>query len=345
MIKMKTEGNREHHRLPYASEDTEVILLSWNDLFSIWHDKSSDLQWNCLFMLPPWIRTWWNSFGTSAEALLYAVRHRGKIIGIAPMQKNGNIISMMGSSDVTDYVDFTIAHDSGILFVNALISHMHKLGFNSLELGEVRYDSVAADCINECSRSMGWKIEKSESERIYELELPFSWEAYLNLLSLKERHEIRRKMRRLNGAGHVSYRVLGQKDDIDKAMDIFIMLFRSSLPEKDRFMTATREIFFRDLVGSMASYGMVKLAFLDIDNVPAAATLCFVHRSTVFLYNNGFDRKYSDLSAGILSRIMSIRQSISEGQRKYDFLKGDEAYKRKLGGSPVRLERYWVKLK
>jgi CelD/BcsL family acetyltransferase involved in cellulose biosynthesis len=41
------------------------------------------------------------------------------------------------------------------------------------------------------------------------------------------------------------------------------------------------------------------------------------------------------LSVGILCKILSIQDAISRGLAKYDFLKGNETYKRQLGGRAV----------
>jgi CelD/BcsL family acetyltransferase involved in cellulose biosynthesis len=128
-------------------------------------------------------------------------------------------------------------------------------------------------------------------------------------------------------------------------MDVFVNLFRSNTPGKARFMNAARESFFRSLTNALAEAGLVKLSLLEINDTPAAATLCFDYRSTVYIYNNGYDGKYGSLSVGLLSKAFSIRHSIEQGKRKYDFLKGDETYKGRLGGAPVQLHRCWVKLK
>jgi CelD/BcsL family acetyltransferase involved in cellulose biosynthesis len=45
------------------------------------------------------------------------------------------------------------------------------------------------------------------------------------------------------------------------------------------------------------------------------------------------------LSVGFLSKVLSIRDGIRSGLRTYDFLKGGEAYKQRLGGRPLSLYR------
>ena len=104
-------------------------------------------------------------------------------------------------------------------------------------------------------------------------------------------------------------------------------------------MTDRRAAFFRGLAAEMARAQILKLFFLDVDNAPAAAVMCFDYLSTRYLYNNGYDNRHRALSIGLLSKVLTIKDSIQGGQTRYDFLKGPESYKRKLGGKPVQLYR------
>jgi CelD/BcsL family acetyltransferase involved in cellulose biosynthesis len=94
----------------------------------------------------------------------------------------------------------------------------------------------------------------------------------------------------------------------------------------------------------MARENLLKLYFLDLDDTPVAAVMCFDYDATIYLYNNGYDGKYGSLSVGLLSKVLTIKESIRRGKRKYDFLKGTEEYKHRLGGKPVPLYRCQVKL-
>jgi CelD/BcsL family acetyltransferase involved in cellulose biosynthesis len=107
-------------------------------------------------------------------------------------------------------------------------------------------------------------------------------------------------------------------------------------------MTDQRTSFFRSLAEAMAEARLLRLYFLDIDAAPAAAVMSFDYNSTVYLYNNGYDDQYRRLSVGLLSKVYTIQDSIRRGKKKYDFLKGTEAYKHRLGGRPVQLYRCQV---
>ena len=78
---------------------------------------------------------------------------------------------------------------------------------------------------------------------------------------------------------------------------------------------------------------------LKLNDSPAAGALCFDYQDKVHLYNSGYDPRYGSLSVGLLCKILSIKHSIEIGRRKYDFLKGAEPYKFRLGGREVPLSR------
>jgi CelD/BcsL family acetyltransferase involved in cellulose biosynthesis len=48
---------------------------------------------------------------------------------------------------------------------------------------------------------------------------------------------------------------------------------------------------------------------------------------------------------GFLSKVFAIKDSIQKGRKRFNFLKGDEKYKRQLGGRPVQLYRHRIELK
>ena len=62
-----------------------ITQESFASLASCWADPSHRLRWNSIFVLPAWLKVWWQEFGAGAELYLSAVRQGEKIIGIAPL--------------------------------------------------------------------------------------------------------------------------------------------------------------------------------------------------------------------------------------------------------------------
>jgi CelD/BcsL family acetyltransferase involved in cellulose biosynthesis len=184
---------------------------------------------------------------------------------------------------------------------------------------------------------MGYAAIYNQVAFSYEIILPRTWESYLQMLAGKQRHEIRRKLRRLNEAGEIRFRIIERPDEISENMDTFFSMFKASRPDKSEFLTDQMVSFFLMLAQRMAQQGFLRMFFLDIDRVPAAGVMCFDYNDTIFLYNNGYNPQFSNLSPGFLSKVYSIRNSIDQGKLRYDLLKGDEGYKKRLGSRPVPL--------
>jgi CelD/BcsL family acetyltransferase involved in cellulose biosynthesis len=133
-------------------------------------------------------------------------------------------------------------------------------------------------------------------------------------------------------------------EEVVAEMETFLTMFGLSRADKATFMTSQMAAYFHSLAETMARAKLLKLFFLDLDGTPAAAVMCFDYNSTMYLYNNGYDGRFSSLSVGLLSKVLTIEESILRGRNKYDFLKGAEEYKHRLGGQPVPLYRCKVRL-
>ena len=321
-----------------------VTTETFDTITAYWSDPAHQLKWDCLFVVPGWMKVWWQILGSGLEPHLCSIRHNDKLVGIAPLLFQGGEARLIGSPDVCDYLDFIVTPGSERVFFQHLIPYLRQQGISRLDLGVVRAGSVILSDLFEVARSLDCTVFSESEDVTMELDLPSTWDEFLKLLTGKERHEIRRKLRRLNEAARVNFRVVESRAEICEAIDLFLALFKMNRSDKSDFLTDQRASFFRSLAGAMAEAGLLKLFFLDLDETPAAAAICFDYNSTVYLYNNGFDNQYRSLSVGLLSKVFAIQDSIERGKNTFDFLKGTETYKRRLGGKPVQLYRCQVQL-
>jgi CelD/BcsL family acetyltransferase involved in cellulose biosynthesis len=321
-----------------------VTTETFDSITDCWRDPQHSLAWDCLFVMPGWLKVWWDNFGGDRIAHLCVVRNTDELIGIAPLMIEGKTARLIGDPDVCDFVDVIAAPGRGRAFFQNLIPYIRKQGATRLDFGAVRVDSVVFTDLVAVAKDLNYETICDPEDVSMELELPSTWDEYLKQLTGKERHEIRRKLRRLNEAARINLRLVEDPDGVAKEIDTFFTLFKLNRWDKLAFMSDRRAAFFRSLAMEMAAARILRLYFLDLDDVPAAAAMCFDYRSTVYLYNNGYDKRYKSLSVGLLSTIFCIKESIQKGKARYDFLKGPEPYKRRLGGKPVQLYRCQVKL-
>jgi len=295
--------------------------------------------------LPPWLEVWWHEFGFEAELYLCAVRQGGTIIGIAPFQIRKAEASFIGSADVCDYLDFVIVPGREIDFFNILLNDLKRRGISQLDLRLLRPNSAVLSHLIDIARDLKYEVSCKAEDISLELDLPPTWQQYLEALNQKQRHEVRRKLRRLWEAGDVNYRIIEDSESASEFIATFLRFFRESRQDKAIFLTARMKSFFTSLAKVMARAGLLRLGILELNALPVAAVMCFDYNNTVFLYNNGYDPKYSFLSVGLIAKVLSIKDSVERGRGKFDLLKGAEEYKHRLGGKEVNLYSCQVSFK
>ena len=314
-----------------------VTEESFAGLSSYWADSKHNLSWGSIFVLPAWLKVWWQAFGSGAELYLRAVRHNEKIIGIAPLLVRNKTASIIGSADVCDYVNFVVAPGMEGDFFTVLLDDLRQKGINHLDLRSLRPDSTVLTHLVPIAQERKYDVLCNREGISLELDLPSSWDEYLAVLTTKQRHEVRRKLRRLWETGNVDYHFVEDSASVHEAMDTFQKLFSKSREDKTTFMTARMESFFRSLAEAMAEAGRLRLGILELDKVPTAMVMCFDYNDCVYLYNSAYDPDYRSLSVGLLSKVLCIKDSIQRGRKRFDFLKGQEAYKYHLGGREIPL--------
>ncbi|MFC2072586.1 GNAT family N-acetyltransferase [Chloroflexota bacterium] len=326
--------------------DYTITRESFDSLTSCWADPTNRLRWNSVFVLPAWLKAWWQAFGAGNELYLTSVRQGEVITGIAPLMVKAGKASLLGSVDVCDYLDFVVAPGMERDFFNVLLDDLRQKGINRLDLRPLRPDSTVLTDLVGIARSRGDEVLCQPEDVSSELDLPASWEEYLALLAAKQRHEVQRKLRRLSEAGNVDYRCLGvSPSEVGDFTDTFLKLFSLSREDKINFMTPKMESFFRSLAEAMAEIGLLRYGIVELDRLPTAMIIGFDYNDSMYLYNSAYDPRYNSFSVGLLCKILCIKESIQKGKNKFDFLKGDETYKHHLGGKEVPLYRCQITIK
>jgi len=170
------------------------------------------------------------------------------------------------------------------------------------------------------------------------LNLPPTWDDFLDQMDSKDRHELRRKMRRLER--EASFEVLdGQAEGLSKKMDAFLELHRKSRKDKAEFMTPEMEAYFRSVAARFHEKGWLTLPLLRVEGKEAAGYFSFRYRGVEYVYNSGYDPDFGRLSPGIVLAGHCIRQAIEGGMRVFHFLRGQEEYKYRLGGREEKIFR------
>jgi len=308
------------------------------------HDESVKLRWEPLFILPAWLNVWENIFTDGDSARCLIVREDDNIIGIAPLLVSGTDASIVGSVNVCDYFDFPVMPGKETAFYNTLLEYLKTSGLKTLDAQVCRPDATIITHLVPVAGELGHKAILESDEVSPEIVLPASWDAYIQSLEAKQRHELRRKLRRFTAAGEISSKFITSPPEIPSFNDLFLKMFTESREDKADFLTPQMEQYFRSNFQAMAEIGIFRGFILELDRQPVAALVAYDYHDVIYLYNSGFERQYDYLSVGVLSKALLIKDSIERGKKKFDFLKGSEPYKFHLGGKEVRLQKCRIEI-
>lgn len=296
-----------------------------------WEGILSSCATDTVFVAPSWQRVWWSHFGKGAELHILKVLDDNVLIGIASMKYSDGVLSFVGNSDLFDYNDFLVVDGCYAEFYSVVWDYISGMKWDSLELGSLPEQSPTIQFIKEKAERAGLTVECLEEDKVPFTDLPDSWDEFVSSLGKKSRHELRRKIRRIEAAGKVTQKIFTTPDDVVGMMPKFASLLRSSSPDKARFLTPDRELFFEDAALELARRGQLRLSFLEFNGVDVASNMVIDYKDSYLLYNSGYDPAHSSLSVGLVNKALTIKDGVELGKRRFDFLRGTERYKYDLG--------------
>ncbi|NOZ05245.1 MAG: GNAT family N-acetyltransferase [Chloroflexi bacterium] len=305
-----------------------------------------------LFNHPRWTAVWWKHFGHEGDLRLITVEDdAGELVGLAPFyvdREEGRppLLRLLGGTEVCDYLDVLVSPgreaETGQALFDCWASD-EDLCPPVLDLHSIPEASPTGETFRLQAAQRGYAVEASTEDVCPVIFLPDSWDGYLASLSKKQRHEVRRKRRKAEAQADVSWHFVEQADELPEAIETFITLHQLSSKGKEDFMSPKMKDFFRDLATTSCEAGWLKLAILYLDGRPAASYFCFDYRNHFMVYNSGYDPSLApELSPGIVLIVYCIEEAIRLGRSHFDFLRGDEPYKFRLGANPTHIHQMTI---
>lgn len=314
-------------------EGFEALRTEWNPLLR--HSTTDQV-----FLTYEWQRTWWDAYQPGELFLLAGRDVSGVLCGIAPwfIETGTRTIRTIGCVDVTDYLDVMTAAEHREAFLTSVVACLESCSaqFSMLDLCNIPERSATLDLLPRFLTERGFSVQIKQQEVCPIIDLPTDFEQYLAGLDKKNRHECRRKLRRADEAVSegLSWYIVGPDHDLEAEIERFIALMAASHPEKAAFLENTaHQTFFRAMVHEIARCGWLQLSFLMVKDTAIAAYLNFDYNNRILVYNSGLlPDTYAYFSPGIVLLLFNIQHAIKQGRSAFDFLRGNEEYKYRMGG-------------
>jgi hypothetical protein len=277
-----------------------------------------------------------------------------------------------GASYHADYATILARPEDLAAVAEAVVDHLcstgpvdpdHPESWDAVDLRRLRCGDPAAEALAEAfgAREMaeGWilNLEREDVCPVAILPEGGDIDSFLASRGKKERHEIRRKVRRAEAAGDVRYDL--SADPLGD-LEAFVDLHQRRWGD-DGLFPATKggeqsRVFLRRLfelgsggVGGHGSetersrLGVPRLGFLTVGDRRIGAGIHFETADSFLYYNAGLDPDARDLSPGVVMVERLVRRAIAEGKRRFDFLRGDEGYKYEWGAADEPIQRLLVR--
>lgn len=315
---------------------------------------SLESDWNALldqsithvpFLRFEYQRIWWQNRGggewPEASLALVTAARGGQLVGVAPLFKakgpDGHPrLYLVGSIEISDYLDLIVRPADLDEFLAGLLPFLagSQLGeWHALDFYNLLDSSPTLLALERAADRLGWAFHAENLQHSPFIPLPGDWETYLAGIDKKQRHEIRRKMRRLAESG-ADVRFYFTRDPATFDADIHAFLdLMSQDAEKKAFFD--RSPLMRPTMVELArcafKSGCLALAFLEIDGQKAAGYFCFDYLNRFWVYNSGINREMMEYSPGWVLLGYLLQWANENGRTDFDFMRGDEDYKYRFG--------------
>jgi CelD/BcsL family acetyltransferase involved in cellulose biosynthesis len=328
--------------------DVEVFRdpAAFADLRTDWEDLEQRAAEDNIFLTYLWQHAWWDELG-QGQLDIVTFRDQGRLVGLAPtyVETVGGFPALRfgGGLEVSDYLGMLVepAYESAV--GRAFLEHCLEYPGLVIDFHFLRSDGVTLRLLTAAARDLDRRVILEDEEVSPRIELPGDWESYLATLTKKNRHELRRKRRRLEESGGWTI-VEPSPETLAEELEVFFDLHAKSSRAKHDFLTDDVKQFFRHICAHLQHAGWLCLRTLHHQDRPLASVLGFVYRGRLLLYNSGYEPADQALSPGLVLMSEEVRLAIEAGLTEVDFLRGDEKYKYNLGARPRQLMHLTVEL-
>ncbi|MFN8472091.1 MAG: GNAT family N-acetyltransferase [Anaerolineae bacterium] len=320
----------------------ETLRPDWNRLLA----RSAT---NVPFMTWEWQSASWDALGEGVLRIITARDDENRLLGIAPLYLDTSpgsprTLAFTGGVEVADYLDCIVERGAEDTVYPALGEALAQMAdeWDRLLLRNVPPESPTTAQFAAFARERSWQVDEAVEDVCPVIALPSTWDAYLESLGKHQRHEVRRKLRRIDAEAQWAVERYTGGQELNAALEQFFVLHRLSHIDKARFMDERMTRFFRVITEAIGRAGYVELNMLYIDGEPSAAMYNLRYGDRLMVYNSGYNPSFRpSLSSGIVLLALCIQSAIESGVEAFDFLQGDEEYKYRFGAedtSVLRLE-------
>jgi len=310
-----------------------LMAEDWNRLLNASLVNHPFLTWE-------WMHGWWQNFKSGKQLLLLAVRKDHRLVGLAPFYIHrthslGNMKTLkLFSSDelYPDYLDLIAEkgfEDPVVQAVGQYLGKNSKL-WDRMQLDHVLQDSTVMKL--ETIFSLKCKMGSDPSSQCPYLKTEGSYDDYMKKqFNRKRRYNLERQVKILMEDHGCVLKKITEPDSLERAIDHMFDLHqkRASVKQiKSSFALAKVKAFHLGFSRWALQKGLLNFYFIFKGEKPVSVAYGFRYAGKIYFYQSGMDPEWQKLSAGTVLLTLLIQEAFGNGVAEFDFLKGDEEYKK-----------------
>lgn len=316
------------------------MLSKFESLRDEWNALLETSQAYTIFLSWEWLFTWWKIFGTPNKLFLLTVREDSELVGIAPLYLETakfaysfsyRQLGFLGSHHVgSDYLDFIISPHNTATVTRAILDYLeqNRKQWDILKLTDILESSCTLHTLREY-----WQNKFHFSSRVSQtcpyVELPSTWEDFLQSIGARTRKNIRQAKRRFEKNGY-RFEVVEQRDEVAHAIDEIVDLHQGRAQSKKIVSPFGEEKFcefHRSVIPLLAERDSAKFYFIRQNGKTLAGKYLYSDGRKRYGYITAINDEFARLSPGVSLLAHCIEDAIAAGIDEFDFLRGRETWK------------------
>jgi len=298
---------------------------SFDRLSEPWRALAAESPTATPFQSWEWQSTWFEVWGRGKAPRIVAVYEGNDLVGLMPFVKTTGLWRTLRPMGIgpSDYLHplFRDGYEQEVsTHLGGAIGEMRDVDL--VDLHQVRETRGLASCLA--------GTVSSHQATCLALDLPGSYEAYLQTIGKSLRYDVRKLDRTLFQSGKA--RIEDHRPgELQETFTQFLELHRARWRKRGlpgAFFGPTIR-FQRQWLPRAEQNGWLRLRILTVDSKPVGAIYALAMHGATYYYQAGFDPTEGSISPGTLLVAHTIRRSIEEGAIRFDFMRGDEPYKRR----------------
>jgi hypothetical protein len=224
--------------------------IAFTTLANEWDALARRSMTNTPFQSLAYQQAWWRHLQPENATLHTIGVYDGNdtLFAIACFYLLNGTLYFNGCVEETDYLDIISPSEQVEAAWTAVFDCLCHPGFpvwQALDLCNTPAPSLTRTILPQEAQKRGFSFHEEVHEVCPIIELPATFDAYLDQIDSKQRREIRRKLRRAAGAG-AQLVIVGPDDNIETAVEEFLTLLQQSTFEKREWLTDGRRAIFHE---------------------------------------------------------------------------------------------------